>query len=134
MAEKKAAKSKTVKKKGKKRVCPECNVHVQATYNNTIITISEPTGDVISWASAGSNGFKGARKSTPYAAQVAAENAVEKAKPCGIEKVNVYVKGVGPGREQAIRGLNAAGLQINAITDITPIPHNGCRPKKGRRV
>lgn len=128
MADKKAA-----KKKGKKRVCPECDVHIQATYNNTIITISEPSGDVIAWASAGSNGFKGARKSTPYAAQIAAENAVEKAKPCGIEKANVYVKGVGPGREQSIRGLNAAGIQIQAITDITPIPHNGCRAKKARR-
>ena len=124
---------KSSKKKGKKRVCPECNVYIQATYNNTIITITEPSGDVIAWASAGSNGFKGARKSTPYAAQVAAENAVEKAKPCGFEKANVFVKGVGPGREQSIRGLNAAGIQINAITDVTPIPHNGCRAKKARR-
>ena len=124
---------KKIKKKGKKRSCPECNAYIQATYNNTIVTLTEPAGDVIAWASAGSSGFKGARKSTPYAAQVSAENAVEKAGYAGIEKVNVYVKGVGPGREQAIRGLNAAGLQINAITDLTPIPHNGCRPKKARR-
>ena len=133
MAEKKAAK-KATKKKGKKRVCPECNAYVQASYNNTIVTITEPTGDTVSWASCGSSGFKGTRKATPYAAQVTAENAVEKAKAVGIEKVNVFVKGVGPGREQAIRGLNAAGLQIVAITDVTPIPHNGCRPKKQRRV
>ncbi len=123
----------TTKKKAKKRVSPECNAYIQASYNNTIITITEPSGDTLAWSSAGSSGFKGSRKSTPYAAQVAAENAVEKAKPSGIEKVNVFVKGVGPGREQAVRGLNAAGLQILAITDLTPIPHNGCRPKKIRR-
>lgn len=124
---------KSTKKKGKKRVCTECNVYIQASYNNTIITITEPMGDTIAWATAGSSGFKGTRKSTPYAAQIAAEHAVEKAKPCGIEKVNVFVKGVGPGREQAIRGLNSAGLQINSITDVTPVPHNGCRAKKQRR-
>lgn len=125
---------KKTKKKGKKRVCPECHCYIQATYNNTIITITEPTGDVISWATAGSSGFKGARKSTPYAAQVAAEKAVEKGKLSGIEKVHVFVKGVGSGREQAVRGLNASGLQILSIHDTTPIPHNGCRQKKARRV
>jgi len=133
MAEQKAEKKAPVKKKGKKRVSPECHAYIQATYNNTIVTLTEPSGDAIAWASAGSNGFKGARKSTPYAAQVAAENAVEKAKPSGIEKVHVFVKGVGPGREQAIRGLNASGLHILTITDVTPVPHNGCRPKKQRR-
>jgi small subunit ribosomal protein S11 len=132
MATKKA--TTTAKKKGKKRVSPECNAYIQASYNNTIVTITEPTGDTIAWSSAGSSGFKGSRKATPYAAQVAAENAVEKAKAAGIEKVAVYVKGVGPGREQAIRGLNASGLQIMAITDVTPVPHNGCRQKKQRRV
>ncbi|MCD6109189.1 30S ribosomal protein S11 [bacterium] len=132
MTEKKNAKS-VVKRKGKRRVSSECNAYIQATYNNTIITITEPNGDVISWASAGSSGFKGSRKSTPYAAQVAAENAVEKAQSAGIEKVNVYVKGVGSGREQAIRGLNSSGLHIVTITDITPIAHNGCRQKKQRR-
>ncbi|MFC1810623.1 30S ribosomal protein S11 [Patescibacteria group bacterium] len=132
MAEEKKA-AKAPKKKGKKRVCPECNAYIQASYNNTIVTLTEPTGDTIAWASSGSSGFKGTRKATPYAAQITAENAVEKAKPVGIEKVNVFVKGVGPGREQAIRGLNASGLQIIAITDVTPIPHNGCRPKKQRR-
>ncbi len=127
------AKKKTTKKKAKKRVCPQCNVYIRASYNNTIITITEPSGDVIAWSTAGANGFKGARKSTPYAAQVAAENAVEKAKLYGAEKVNVFVKGVGPGREQAVRGLNSAGLQILSISDVTPVPHNGCRPKKQRR-
>ena len=129
-----AVEKKATKRKSKKKVCPECNAYVQATYNNTIVTIAEPAGDVISWSSAGSSGFKGARKATPYAAQVAAENAVEKAKHVGIEKVHVFVKGVGSGREQAVRGLNASGLQIVSITDITPVPHNGCRPKKQRRV
>ena len=129
-----AKEKKTTKKRAKKRVCPECNCYIQVSYNNTIVTITEPTGDVIAWSTAGSNGFKGARKSTPYAAQVAAENAVEKAKPVGIEKVHVFVKGVGSGREQAVRGLNASGLQILSINDITPVPHNGCRQKKKRRV
>lgn len=129
-----ATKKATIKKKSKKRVSPECNAYIQASYNNTIVTITEPAGDTIAWSSAGSSGFKGSRKSTPYAAQVAAENAVEKAKAAGIEKVAVYVKGVGPGREQAIRGLNASGLQIMTITDVTPVPHNGCRQKKMRRV
>ena len=124
---------KIIKKKAKKRVCPECHAYIQATFNNTIITISEPEGDVISWSSAGSSGFKGSRKSTPYAAQVAAENAVSKGQPAGIEKVHVFVKGVGPGREQAIRGLNASGLHIVSITDKTPVAHNGCRLKKARR-
>jgi small subunit ribosomal protein S11 len=142
MAEKKIAEKKTpekknvktaVKKKGKKKMCPEGSVYIQASYNNTIVTITEPNGDVISWSSAGSSGFKGSRKSTPYAAQVAAENAVEKAKSTGIEKVNVFVKGVGSGREQAIRGLNSSGLHIITITDVTPISHNGCRQKKQRR-
>lgn len=132
MAEKKAVK-KPVKKRAKRRAVPECNAYIQATYNNTIVTITEPTGDVVAWASCGSSGFKGTRKSTPYAAQVTAEKAVEKAKPTGVEKVHVFVKGVGAGREQAIRGLNAAGLQILSITDTTPVPHNGCRPKRQRR-
>lgn len=132
MSEKKPAK--TTRKKSRKRAVSECNAYIQATYNNTIVTITEPNGDVIAWATCGSSGFKGTRKSTPYAAQVTAETAVEKAKPSGVEKVHVFVKGVGPGREQSIRGLNAAGLQIVSITDTTPVPHNGCRPKKQRRV
>ncbi len=109
--------------------------HIQASYNNTIITISDEEGGVLSWSSAGASGFKGARKSTPYAAQVAAEKAAETAKiATGLERVKVFVKGVGPGREQAVRGLHAAGLDLTSIVDRTPVPHGGCRPKKPRRV
>lgn len=125
---------KKVVKKAKKRIVQEGKAFVQASYNNTIVTITEPNGDVISWSSAGSSGFKGARKATPYAAQVSAESAVEKAKAYGLEKVHVFVKGVGTGREQSIRGLVAAGLDIMSITDVTPLPHNGCRQKKARRI
>ena len=107
---------------------------IQATFNNTIISITDPAGNVITWASAGSVGFKGSRKSTPFAAQVAAENAAQKAKGLGVRQVKVYVKGPGAGREAAIRSLQAAGLEITAIKDVTPIPHNGCRPPKRRRV
>jgi len=119
-------------KKIKKSV-PLGLAYIQSTFNNTIVTITDPDGNVISWSSAGSNGFKGARKSTPYAAQIAAENAVEKAKIHGLEKVQVFVKGVGPGREQAIRGLQAAGANVESVMDITPIAHNGCRAKRQRR-
>jgi len=121
-------------KKSKRRSIPEGVVCIHASYNNTIISITEPNGNVIAWGSAGSSGFKGTRKSTPYAAQVAAENTAEKAKVFGLEKVTIYVKGPGPGREQAIRGLVAKGLDVISINDITPIPHNGCRKKKARRV
>lgn len=108
--------------------------HVQATFNNTIVTITDPQGNVVTWASAGSVGFKGSRKSTPFAAQTAAENAAQKAMSHGMREVRVYVKGPGAGREAAIRSLQAAGLEITAIKDVTPIPHNGCRPPKRRRV
>jgi small subunit ribosomal protein S11 len=108
--------------------------HVQATFNNTIVTITDPQGNVVTWASAGSVGFKGSRKSTPFAAQTAAENAAQKAMSHGMREVRVYVKGPGAGREAAIRSLQAAGLEITAIKDATPIPHNGCRPPKRRRV
>jgi small subunit ribosomal protein S11 len=107
---------------------------IQATFNNTIITITDGTGNVVTWASAGSVGFKGSRKSTPFAAQTAAENAAKKAIAQGMKEVKVYVKGPGAGREAAIRSLQAAGLEITAIKDVTPIPHNGCRPRKRRRV
>ncbi len=107
---------------------------VQATFNNTIVTITDTVGNVIAWASAGSVGFKGSRKSTPFAAQMAADNAAQKAKGYGMKEVKVYVKGPGAGREAAIRSLQAAGLEIVAIKDVTPIPHNGCRPPKRRRV
>jgi len=127
-----ADKKKTVKKT-KKRTVLEGKAFIQASYNNTIISLTDMNGDVLAWGSAGGSGFKGARKSTPYAAQVSAEAATEKAKLYGLEKVEVFVKGVGSGREQAIRGLVAGGLNIVSITDITPVPHNGCRKKKPRR-
>jgi len=106
----------------------------QATFNNTIVTLTDPNGNVISWGSAGGQGFKGSRKSTPYAAQVTAESAARKAMEHGLRQIEVYVKGPGSGREAAIRSLQSAGLNITAITDVTPIPHNGCRPPKRRRV
>ncbi len=131
---KQAAKKATPTRKGKKKIVQSGKAFIQASYNNTIVTLTEPSGDVISWSSAGSNGFKGARKATPYAAQVSAEAAAEKAKVYGLEKVDVFVKGVGTGRDQAIRGLSAAGIEILTISDLTPIPHNGCRKKKTRRI
>lgn len=132
----KAAKAKksTKAKKAKRRIVDTGNAYVNASYNNTIITLTEKNGNVIAWSSAGASGFKGARKATPYAAQVSAENAAEKAKVFGLERIHVYVKGVGTGREQAIRGLSAKGLDILSIIDTTPIPHNGCRKKKARRI
>ena len=120
-------------KKSKKKIVKQGRAYIQASYNNTIISLTDELGNVISWSSAGSSGFKGSRKATPYAAQVAAENAVEKAKPMGLEKVSVFIKGIGSGREQALRALQSSGLQLEAITDCTPIAHNGCRVKKARR-
>ena len=108
--------------------------HIKSTFNNTIVSITDPTGNVISWASAGHVGFKGSRKSTPFAAQMAAENAARKAQEHGMRKVDVFVKGPGSGRETAIRSLQATGLEVGQIQDVTPQPHNGCRPKKRRRV
>ncbi len=134
-AEKKSTKTGAASKaKAKKRLVQQGHAYVQASFNNTIITLTEPSGNVISWSSAGASGFKGARKATPYAAQVAAENAAEKAKVFGLEKIHVFVKGVGTGREQAIRGLVASGLDLISINDVTAMPHNGCRKKKARRV
>ena len=109
-------------------------VHVSSTFNNTVVTITDVSGSVIAWSSAGVKGFKGSRKSTPFAAQLAAEDAARKAMEHGMRQVEVFVKGPGAGREQAIRSLQAAGLEVTAITDVTPIPHNGCRPPKRRRV
>jgi small subunit ribosomal protein S11 len=108
--------------------------HIQATFNNTIVTITDPNGDVITWASAGNSGFKGSRKGTPYAAQIAAQTAAKKAMDFGMKQVDIFIKGPGAGRESAIRALQAAGLEINLIKDVTPVPHNGCRPPKRRRV
>ncbi|HVZ81645.1 MAG TPA: 30S ribosomal protein S11 [bacterium] len=120
-------------KKGKK--APRNGVvHIQCTFNNTLVTISDPKGNVVAWSSAGSMNFKGSRKSTPFAAQVAAETAGKKAVDAGMKAVEIYVKGPGSGREAAIRAIQTSGLQISMIKDVTPIPHNGCRPPKRRRV
>lgn len=124
---------KGAKKKEKKNVQAGI-VHVHATFNNTIVTVTDMQGNVIVWASAGNQGFKGSRKSTPFAAQRAAETVAKKAMEQGMRQVDVYVKGPGSGRESAIRSIQAAGLKINLIKDVTPIPHNGCRPPKRRRV
>ena len=124
-------------KPGKKRAknAPELGVaHIKATFNNTIVTISDLSGNVISWSSAGVQGFKGSRKSTPFAAQITAEAAAKEAMAMGLRRVEVWVKGPGVGREAAVRALQGAGLEISAIRDVTPIPHNGCRPPKRRRV
>jgi small subunit ribosomal protein S11 len=121
-------------KKRSRRVTENGIAHIQSTFNNTMVTLSDKSGNVITWASAGTQGFKGARKSTPFAAQRAAESAARKAMDLGLKKIEVYVKGPGAGREAAIRALQAAGLQISIIKDVTAIPHNGCRPTKRRRV
>jgi small subunit ribosomal protein S11 len=121
-------------RKRDRRVGTNGVAHVQATFNNTIVTITDTDGNVVTWASAGKAGFKGSRKSTPFAAQVAAEASAREALNLGMKRVEVWVKGPGAGREAAIRSLQAAGLEISAIKDMTPIPHNGCRPPKRRRV
>ncbi|NLZ77731.1 MAG: 30S ribosomal protein S11 [Spirochaetales bacterium] len=123
----------TVKRKTKKTVF-EGNVYIQATFNNTIVTVTDLQGNAVSWASAGGLGFRGAKKSTPYAAQTTAEKAAKAAMDSGLQEVNVFVKGPGVGRESAIRTLGVLGLKVRSIRDITPIPHNGCRPRKSRRV
>ena len=117
-----------------RRNVPRGRAYVQSTFNNTRITLTDSNGDVIAWSSAGSTGTKGSRKSTPFAAQMAAETAARKAMDSGMREIDVYVKGPGSGRESAVRALQAAGLTLNTIRDITPIPHNGCRPRKRRRV
>ncbi len=122
------------RKKKVKRSLPKARVCIKAGENNTIVTFTDLDGNVLGWSSSGSAGFKGTRKSTPYAAKVAAESAAIKVKPFGIESVSVEVKGLGPGREQALRGLQSAGLNLDAIVDTTPIPHGGCRPAGRRRV
>lgn len=132
-------KRKVTTKKGKARRKVKKNVergqaHIMSSFNNTMVTLTDMQGNVLSWASAGQLGFRGSRKSTPFAAQEAAEEAVKRALPYGLKTVEVYVKGPGSGRESAIRSLQAAGLEVNMIKDVTPIPHNGCRPPKRRRV
>ena len=127
------AKKVRTKKKGKKNISNGV-VHIQSTFNNTIVTITDSGGNVVSWSSAGVQGFKGSRKSTPFSAQLAAEDAARKAMEHGMRTVEVYVKGPGPGRESALRALQAAGFNVVMIKDVTPIPHNVCRPPKRRRV
>lgn len=122
------------KRRKTKKIVSEGVAHIHSTFNNTIITISDPVGNTIAWSSAGSVGFKGSRKGTPFAAQLAAENAAKKAAEYGLRSVQVYVKGPGAGRESALRSLQAAGFTVSVIKDVTPIPHNGCRPPKRRRV
>jgi len=128
-----AGAAKKVRRKEKKNVA-QGEAHIKSTFNNTIVTITDPTGAVISWASAGTVGFKGSRKSTPFAAQVTADAAARKGIEQGLQKVEVFVKGPGSGRETAIRSLQAAGLEVTGVRDVTPQAHNGCRPRKRRRV
>jgi small subunit ribosomal protein S11 len=122
------------RRKKEKRIVPHGVVHIQATFNNTLISISDPEGNILSWSSAGRIGFKGSRKGTPFAAQVACQNAAQAVRDLGMRTVDVEVKGPGGGRESALRALTATGLQVKSIKDVTPIPHNGCRPPKRRRV
>jgi small subunit ribosomal protein S11 len=127
------AKRTKIKKKVKKNILNGV-VHIWSTFNNTIVSITDPNGNVISWSTAGMNGFKGSRKSTPFAAQLASQDAAKKAMEHGLRNVEVFVKGPGPGRESALKALQATGLTVTMIKDVTPIPHNGCKPKKRRRV
>jgi small subunit ribosomal protein S11 len=127
-------KGKASRKKKEKKNIQNGIAHIQSTFNNTIITITDVNGNTIAWSSAGSQGFKGSRKSTPFAAQLAADDAAKKAQEHGVQNIEVYVKGPGSGREAALRALQAAGFNVTLIRDVTPIPHNGCRPPKRRRV
>ncbi len=126
----------TVVRRGRRerKIVPAGRAYVHSTFNNTIVTLTDLQGNVVTWSSAGASGFKGSRKSTPYAAQIAAQNAAKAAMDMGMREVDIFVKGPGPGREQAIRSLQQAGLRVRSISDATPIPHNGCRPPKKRRV
>jgi small subunit ribosomal protein S11 len=130
----KTKKQKGSRKKRERRAIGEGVAHIQSTFNNTIVTVTDVSGNVLTWASSGEQGFKGSRKSTPFAAQMAAETAGKRAMDMGVNKVEVRVKGPGAGREAAIRSLKAVGLEVTLIRDVTPIPHNGCRPPKRRRV
>ena len=134
MASPKTAKKGVSRKRREKKNIEKGAAHIRSSFNNTMVTITDPNGNALSWASSGGMGFRGSRKSTPFAAQVAAETAAKAAMEHGLKSVEVYVKGPGAGREAAIRALQAAGLEISMIKDVTPIPHNGCRPPKRRRV
>ena len=127
-------KKKSTRRKKEKKNIPNGIAHIQATFNNTIITITDLSGNVIAWSSAGTQGYKGSRKSTPFAAQLTAEDVAKKAMENGVRNIDVYIKGPGGGRESALRALQAMGFNVNLIRDVTPIPHNGCRPPKRRRV
>ncbi len=127
-------KKRTKAKKRERKSIPAGRAYIQATFNNTMVTLTDPEGNVIAWASSGTSGFKGSRKGTPYAAQLAGSNAARKAIEHGLKQVEVYIKGPGSGREAAIRALQSSGLYVTSIRDITPAPHNGCRPPKRRRV
>jgi len=129
--------AKTTRRKGAKKVKRSVSsgqIHIAATFNNTIITVTDSQGNTITWGTAGSSGFKGSRKSTPFAARLAAEQAIKNAMALGLQEAQIFIKGPGPGRESAIRAVQAMGLKITSITDTTPVPHNGCRPPKKRRV
>ncbi len=128
------AKRPATRKKKERKNIPTGVAHIKATFNNTLVTITDPSGNVVSWSSAGVQGFKGSRKGTPFAAQLAASDAAKKAMEHGMRSVDVYVKGPGAGREAALRAIQSAGLSVNLIRDVSPIPHNGCRPPKRRRV
>jgi len=128
------AKAKRPRKKKERKNIPSGIAHIQSTFNNTIVTITDAKGNTVAWSSAGTQGFKGSRKSTPFAAQMAAQDAAKKAMEHGMKTVEVYLKGPGAGREAALRSLQSAGFQVTLIRDVTPIPHNGCRPPKRRRV
>lgn len=130
----KAVTAKRSKKKKQAKHVSQGKAYIQATFNNTIVTLTDMNGNVIAWSSAGANGFKGPKKATPYAASVIVKDIVEKVEPFGLKEVNVYVSGVGQGRDGAIRALNAHGISILSIKDVTPVPHNGCRPPRPRRV
>lgn len=124
----------TIKKRKEKKTVVEGNVYIQATFNNTIVTVTDMNGNTLSWASSGGLGFRGAKKSTPFAAQSVSEAAIQKAQNYGLREVHVYVKGPGMGRENAIRSMGILGLKVKSIHDVTPVPHNGCRPRKVRRM
>jgi len=127
----------TARRKGAKKIkrtLSSGQIHILATFNNTIVTVTDPIGNTVAWGSAGSAGFKGSRKSTPFAARLAAEQAIKAAMALGLQEVQVFVKGPGPGRESAVRAIQTLGLRVTSISDVTPVPHNGCRPPKKRRV
>ncbi|MCL2353394.1 MAG: 30S ribosomal protein S11 [Defluviitaleaceae bacterium] len=131
---KKVVKKGATRRRKEKKVVPFGQAHIQSTFNNTIVTITDQTGNTLCWSSAGGHGFKGSRQATPYAAQVTADSVANAAKEFGLKSVEVFVKGPGSGREAAIRALSAAGLEVTMIKDVTPVPHNGCRPPKRRRI